>query len=258
MIAHRLSTVVDADEIIVLDKGQVAERGTHEKLLRKQGIYAAMWNRQRQADEAREILKETEEVPLEGSFRAKKPVTRKRAISLSHRDLRNRGRPLSPAETLFKTAPDPLDEPHVHRQFHYRSPRAHPPRRLSLHRHLCRGDAGAVLASPAGPLAWVGVLLTLWCAYFFRDPERVTPLREGLVISPADGRISAIEAVVPPAELDLPREPVTRISVFMNVFDVHVNRSPVDAAIRRITYVPGALPQCRTRQGQRSTMSGRP
>ncbi|MGA7266210.1 MAG: ABC transporter ATP-binding protein/permease [Aestuariivirga sp.] len=81
VIAHRLSTVVDADEIIVLDKGMVAERGTHEKLLRKQGIYHAMWNRQRQADEAREILKQTEEVPLEGSFRAKKPVTRKRVTT---------------------------------------------------------------------------------------------------------------------------------------------------------------------------------
>ncbi len=88
-------------------------------------------------------------------------------------------------------------------------------------------------------LAWIAVLLTLWCAYFFRDPERVTPLRDGLVISPADGRISAIEEVIPPAELDLAREPVTRISVFMNVFDVHVNRSPIDATIRRIAYVPG-------------------
>jgi phosphatidylserine decarboxylase len=82
----------------------------------------------------------------------------------------------------------------------------------------------------AGPLAWIGVILTLWCAYFFRDPERVTPLRDGLVISPADGRVSSI---------DLSREPVTRISVFMNVFDVHVNRSPLDATIRRIAYVPG-------------------
>lgn len=91
----------------------------------------------------------------------------------------------------------------------------------------------------AGPVAWVGVVLTLWCAYFFRDPERVTPLRDGLVISPADGRVSAIEEVIPPVELDLAREPVTRISVFMNVFDVHVNRAPLDAAIRRITYVPG-------------------
>ena len=90
-----------------------------------------------------------------------------------------------------------------------------------------------------GPLAWAGVVLTLWCAYFFRDPERVTPLRDGLVISPADGRVSAIEQVIPPVELDLAREPVTRISVFMNVFDVHVNRSPLDAVIRRIAYVPG-------------------
>lgn len=91
------------------------------------------------------------------------------------------------------------------------------------------------------PLAWIGVVATLWCAYFFRDPERVTPLSPDLVISPADGRVSAIEQVMPPPELDLPREPMTRISVFMNVFDVHVNRSPVDARIARIAYVPGAF-----------------
>jgi phosphatidylserine decarboxylase len=90
-------------------------------------------------------------------------------------------------------------------------------------------------------LAWVGVVATAWCAYFFRDPERVTPLRAGLVISPADGRISAIEKVIPPPELDLERELTTRISVFMNVFDVHVNRSPLEAKISKITYVPGAF-----------------
>ena len=91
------------------------------------------------------------------------------------------------------------------------------------------------------PLAWIGVIVTLWCAYFFRDPERVTPLGGSLVISPADGRVSAIEQVIPPAELDLPREPTTRISVFMNVFDVHVNRSPVDGRIARVAYIPGAF-----------------
>lgn len=90
-------------------------------------------------------------------------------------------------------------------------------------------------------VGWVGVIATAWCAYFFRDPERVTPLRDGLVISPADGVVSLIEDVVPPPELDLPREPATRISVFMNVFDVHVNRSPADGLIRRLTYVPGAF-----------------
>ncbi len=89
------------------------------------------------------------------------------------------------------------------------------------------------------PLGWLGVVLTAWCAYFFRDPERVTPLQDGLVISPADGRVSAIETVIPPPELDLPREPMTRISVFMNVFDVHVNRSPIAARIAKLTYVPG-------------------
>jgi phosphatidylserine decarboxylase len=91
------------------------------------------------------------------------------------------------------------------------------------------------------PIAWIGVVLTLWCAYFFRDPERVTPTRKGLVISPADGRVSAIMDVVPPPELDLPREIHTRISVFMNVFDVHVNRSPLDARIAKLAYVPGAF-----------------
>jgi phosphatidylserine decarboxylase len=88
-------------------------------------------------------------------------------------------------------------------------------------------------------LALLALVVTCWCAYFFRDPDRVTPLKPGLIISPADGRISAIESVVPPPELDLAREPVTRISVFMNVFDVHINRSPVDARITHIAYVPG-------------------
>jgi phosphatidylserine decarboxylase len=90
-------------------------------------------------------------------------------------------------------------------------------------------------------MPWVGVILTLWCAYFFRDPERVTPLGKTLVISPADGQVSHIVEVVPPPELDLPREKHTRISVFMNVFDVHVNRSSVDGRIVKLAYVPGAF-----------------
>ncbi|MGH6908119.1 MAG: phosphatidylserine decarboxylase [Aestuariivirga sp.] len=91
------------------------------------------------------------------------------------------------------------------------------------------------------PLGWIGVIATAWCAYFFRDPERVTPLRADLVISPADGRVSAVDEAIPPPELDLARQPVTRIAVFMNVFDVHVNRCPADGAIKRIAYVPGAF-----------------
>lgn len=88
-------------------------------------------------------------------------------------------------------------------------------------------------------LGSVAGVLTVWCAYFFRDPERVTPLREGLVVSPADGRVSAVADVSPPSELDLGTGVRPRISIFMNVFDVHVNRSPVDGRIARIAYVSG-------------------
>ena len=89
------------------------------------------------------------------------------------------------------------------------------------------------------PLGWVGLILTLWCAYFFRDPERVSPVRKGLVLSPADGVVQMVEPAVPPAELELGDAPRLRISVFMNVFDVHVNRSPVDGTVDRTSYRPG-------------------
>jgi len=88
-------------------------------------------------------------------------------------------------------------------------------------------------------LGWIGVGLTVWCYYFFRDPERVTPDRPGLIISPADGVISLIEPAVPPAELGMPDEALTRVSVFMNVFNCHVNRTPVSGEIRAVSYRPG-------------------
>lgn len=88
-------------------------------------------------------------------------------------------------------------------------------------------------------LFWPGVMLTVWCALFFRDPERVTPAREGLVVSPADGVVSAIGPAAPPPELELGTEPLTRVSVFMNVFDCHVNRTPVPGTITKIAYKPG-------------------
>ena len=96
-----------------------------------------------------------------------------------------------------------------------------------------------LLGSLWSPLGWIGTILTVWVCYFFRDPPRVTPIREGLVVSPADGRVNLITTAVPPAELDLPPEPMTRISVFMNVFDCHVNRSPVTGRIAQILYTPG-------------------
>jgi phosphatidylserine decarboxylase len=89
------------------------------------------------------------------------------------------------------------------------------------------------------PLGWIGVALTLWCVYFFRDPARVTPVRDGLVVAPADGKISSVALAVPPAELGLGSESVPRVSIFMSVFDVHVNRSPVSGEIERIVYRPG-------------------
>jgi phosphatidylserine decarboxylase len=89
------------------------------------------------------------------------------------------------------------------------------------------------------PFGWVGLIITLWICYFFRDPPRTTPQRDGLVISPADGRISMIVQAAPPPEAGLPAEPMTRISVFMNVFDCHVNRSPVAGTVSKIAYTPG-------------------
>lgn len=96
-----------------------------------------------------------------------------------------------------------------------------------------------VLFLVAEPLGWIGLGLTLWCYYFFRDPERITPLAEGLIVSPADGVVSMIEPAAPPAELGMGEAVLTRISVFMNVFNCHVNRAPVAGRIEKIAYRPG-------------------
>lgn len=91
----------------------------------------------------------------------------------------------------------------------------------------------------SGFLGWIGVGLTVWCYYFFRDPERVTPTRPGVIVSPADGIVSLIEPAVPPAELGMPDMALTRVSVFMSVFNCHVNRVPVTGEIAAIAYRPG-------------------
>ena len=91
------------------------------------------------------------------------------------------------------------------------------------------------------PLGWIGTVLTLWCAYFFRDPVRVTPVREGIVVAPADGRVSKIINAVPPVELGLGDRALPRVSIFMSVFDCHVNRSPVSGRIDKIVYKKGAF-----------------
>ncbi|MAK10502.1 MAG: phosphatidylserine decarboxylase [Rhizobiales bacterium TMED83] len=85
----------------------------------------------------------------------------------------------------------------------------------------------------------IGLILTLWCAWFFRDPARTTPQREGLVISPADGVVNMIADAVPPPELGLGLEMRPRISVFMNLFNMHVNRMPVSGTVRKSLYRTG-------------------
>jgi phosphatidylserine decarboxylase len=89
------------------------------------------------------------------------------------------------------------------------------------------------------PLGWLGTLATAWCAYFFRDPPRVTPVRDGLVVAPADGRVSLVVNALPPPELGLSERPLPRISIFMSVFDCHVNRSPISGRIERMVYRAG-------------------
>jgi phosphatidylserine decarboxylase len=89
------------------------------------------------------------------------------------------------------------------------------------------------------PLFWILLILAGWMTIFFRDPVRVVPQAPGLVVSPADGRVEPLVRAVPPAELGLGREPLLRVSVFMNVFDCHINRAPVGGRILRIAYKAG-------------------
>lgn len=89
------------------------------------------------------------------------------------------------------------------------------------------------------PLGWVGVVATLWCVYFFRDPARVTPIKPGLMVSPADGMVIKIEKAPLPPEVSVDNKEHKRISIFLNVFDVHVNRIPIAGKITAISYYPG-------------------
>lgn len=101
--------------------------------------------------------------------------------------------------------------------------------------------ASVILGFLWTPLFWLGLVATAWCIYFFRDPPRVVPARNGLVVSPADGRVEFVGAAVPPPELGLGEEPLTRVSIFLNIFDVHVNRIPVDGWVAVLHYEPGTF-----------------
>ncbi len=96
-----------------------------------------------------------------------------------------------------------------------------------------------LLAVIAQPLGWIGAAATVWCVFFFRNPERVTPNRSGLIVSPADGIVKWVGPAAPPPELELGAAPRERVSIFMNVFDVHVNRIPLGGTITRLVYHPG-------------------
>ena len=101
------------------------------------------------------------------------------------------------------------------------------------------GAAALLLFLIWEPLGWLGLGLTVWCYYFFRDPVRAVPQGTDLVVSPADGVVSLIEPAVPPAELGLGPQPLTRVSVFMSVFNCHVNRAPVAGRVLKVAYRPG-------------------
>ncbi|MGO8799331.1 MAG: phosphatidylserine decarboxylase [Roseiarcus sp.] len=99
--------------------------------------------------------------------------------------------------------------------------------------------ATLILAWLWSPLGWIGAAATAWCAFFFRDPARVTPVREGLVVSPADGVVSFSGYATPPPELGLGARRMQRVSIFMSVFDCHINRAPVAGRVVRVAYKPG-------------------
>ena len=101
------------------------------------------------------------------------------------------------------------------------------------------GAATLVLFWLWQPLGWIGLGLTVWCYYFFRDPKRAVPQNKGLLVSPADGVVSLIERAVPPEELGLGPAALTRVSVFMSVFNCHVNRAPIAGTVTAVAYRPG-------------------
>ena len=97
----------------------------------------------------------------------------------------------------------------------------------------------ALLAMIWQPLGWLGLILTVWCYYFFRDPQRITPNIDNVVVSPADGIVQMITKVKAPEELNMGKKEFTRVSIFMSVFNVHVNRAPAEGKIINAVYIPG-------------------
>ena len=96
-----------------------------------------------------------------------------------------------------------------------------------------------ILGSFSSSLGWIGGICTVWCAFFFRNPERMTPIGDNLVISAADGVVQKIVETTPPAELDIGDKTMIRVSVFLNIFNVHINRIPATGKVLALKYIPG-------------------
>ena len=117
-------------------------------------------------------------------------------------------------------------------------------RRFPIHRAgwpfiAAASAANAALFAVAGWAGWCMLPLTLWVIAFFRDPERVPPVGRNLVLSPADGRLLPPVKASPPPELGLGAGPLLKLSIFMSIFDVHVNRIPCDGTVTALAYRPG-------------------
>ena len=238
VIAHRLSTVVNADEILVLDQGIIAERGAHEALLARGGIYAALWNRQREVDAAEETLRRAGELVDWPERPSRRPVTRTIPVFSTPRPPRRRRDVGSVSRHGRIPNLRGVAAMSVVNSIRRQLAPIHPEGYLFL--------AGFIVVTLIlwwmwPPLGRIGLVATLWCAYFFRDPARVTPLRGDLVVAPADGTVSFAGFAAPPPELGFGMAPMQRVSIFMSVFDCHVNRAPVEGRVARIVYRPGGF-----------------
>jgi phosphatidylserine decarboxylase len=104
---------------------------------------------------------------------------------------------------------------------------------------LVAGLATILLFLVSRPAGWVALIVTLWLIYFFRDPWRVTPSREGVLVSPADGVVTSVTHVPPPPELAMGDAAVARIGIFLSLFDVHVTRAPIGGRVAALRYTKG-------------------
>lgn len=136
---------------------------------------------------------------------------------------------------------DPMMSREIAQSVSWRWPAVHPEgRRFAL---IAAAITAALFLLHAKFLGWLMVGITIWVLAFFRDPVRVTPRGDGFIVAPADGLVTLIRDVVPPPELSgadlLGAEPMTRVSIFMSVFDVHINRAPIGGTIRQVIYIAG-------------------